>query len=315
MTVRFVDGVEEEFDEVVCTFPLGVLKRAKGMFRPELPERMREAIGNIGYGALEKVYVRFERAWWLEDERQKTPELKNGNKSAEMKDDGNVMEDGKGAQYPWISDFVNPEYHTDLKAKESKTWNMGVVSLAHLPGDACQPTLLFYMHGDCGKNLTGMLEGLERGSEEYVEVIKGFAEPYYSKIEGWDAEKEDCQIRDCYATGWQRDRFAGYGGYSCFEVGLEKGDEDIECMRDGGGLSSRGKGLWFAGEHTAPFAAMGTTTGAYWSGERVARGIGQMYGLDIPVDEFSFEEGMKEVRKKNGSGEKEKSEIASNGMS
>ena len=86
-------------------------------------------------------------------------------------------------------------------------------------------------------------------------------------------------------------------------------------MRDGGGLSSGGKGLWFAGEHTAPFAAMGTTTGAYWSGERVARGIGHMYGLDIPVDEFGFEECMKEVREKDESGEKEKSEIASNGMS
>ena len=30
------------------------------------------------------------------------------------------------------------------------------------------------------------------------------------------------------------------------------------------------KGVWIAGEHTAPFVALGTATGAYWSGEKVA---------------------------------------------
>lgn len=35
--------------------------------------------------------------------------------------------------------------------------------------------------------------------------------------------------------------------------------------------------MWFAGEHTAPFIALGTTTGAYWSGEGVARRIVRAY--------------------------------------
>lgn len=39
------------------------------------------------------------------------------------------------------------------------------------------------------------------------------------------------------------------------------------------------KGLWFAGEHTAAFAALGTSTGAYWSGEAVGRRIAQKFGL------------------------------------
>lgn len=30
------------------------------------------------------------------------------------------------------------------------------------------------------------------------------------------------------------------------------------------------RGVWFAGEHTAPFVGLGTTSGAYWSGEAVA---------------------------------------------
>ena len=39
------------------------------------------------------------------------------------------------------------------------------------------------------------------------------------------------------------------------------------------------RGIWFAGEATAPFAALGTVTSAYWSGEAVGRKIVDMYGL------------------------------------
>lgn len=37
-------------------------------------------------------------------------------------------------------------------------------------------------------------------------------------------------------------------------------DKDIEALRKG----CPERGVWFAGEHTAPFVALGTTTGAYW---------------------------------------------------
>jgi hypothetical protein len=47
-------------------------------------------------------------------------------------------------------------------------------------------------------------------------------------------------------------------------------------MRDGDGMSDRG--VWFAGEHTAPFVALGTVTGAWWSGEGVAGRIAAAYG-------------------------------------
>lgn len=36
--------------------------------------------------------------------------------------------------------------------------------------------------------------------------------------------------------------------------------------------------VWLAGEHTAPFVALGTVTGAYWAGEGVARRIIGLYG-------------------------------------
>jgi len=48
-------GETMHFDEVVCTAPLGWLKRHPDVFDPPLPSHVREAVDNIGYGCLEKV--------------------------------------------------------------------------------------------------------------------------------------------------------------------------------------------------------------------------------------------------------------------
>ena len=71
------------------------------------------------------------------------------------------------------------------------------------------------------------------------------------------------------------DELAGYGSYSNFQVGLERGDQDIEVMRKG--IPERG--VWLAGEHTAPFVALGTVTGAWWAGEGVGRRICKLWNL------------------------------------
>jgi hypothetical protein len=52
------------------------------------------------------------------------------------------------------------------------------------------------------------------------------------------------------------------------------------------------RAVWIAGEHTAPFVALGTVTGAWWSGEGVARRIVGAYGL-------------KDLEGKDGAGGKE----------
>lgn len=61
-----------------------------------------------------------------------------------------------------------------------------------------------------------------------------------------------------------------------FQTGLERGGEDVEVMRRG--LPERG--VWLAGEHTAPFVALGTVTGAWWAGEGVARRVVRAYGME-----------------------------------
>lgn len=91
------------------------------------------------------------------------------------------------------------------------------------------------------------------------------------------------------ATQWQKDVFAGNGSYCNFQVGIGEADVDVEVLRSGDGIGPV-RGLWFAGEHTAPFVALGTTTGAFWSGERVARlvcrgvGIGEVGGMRVKDD-------------------------------
>ena len=48
-------GQHYVFDEVVVTSPLGWLQKNLRVFEPPLPSRLAKAIGNIGYGCLEKV--------------------------------------------------------------------------------------------------------------------------------------------------------------------------------------------------------------------------------------------------------------------
>ena len=66
-SLRFRDGGEEEFDLVIVTLPLGVLKRDAVAFDPPLPAEKRAAIDRFGMGLLDKVYLLFDRAFWDRD--------------------------------------------------------------------------------------------------------------------------------------------------------------------------------------------------------------------------------------------------------
>lgn len=248
------DGRAQEFDHVVVTCPLGWLKQQyESVFTPALPARLSQAIDNINYGRLEKLYVTFPQPFWLGPS-------------------------GDTSSYPIFTHFQDPEY-VDHPADEA--WNQSVVSLAHLPSPHAHPTLLFYMYGPCATNLVRQIKDHPVHTERYREILDAFAQPFYSRLPHYSDDDPACRPSSFLITQWQNDKFAGHGSYSNFQVGLQRGDEDIEVMRDAGGLT--GRGLWFAGEHTAPFIAIGTTTGAYWSGEAVARRICTTH--DIHVDE------------------------------
>jgi monoamine oxidase len=261
VTVTTSSGQKHTFDEVVVTCPLGWLKQHhESAFTPRLPRRLTSAISNINYGRLEKLYVTFPRAFWLSN-------------------------DGDPSSYPIFTHFHDPAY---VPHPADEAWNQSVVSLAHLPAPTAHPTLLFYMYGACGARLVSSTADLPPHSAEYNSTLDDFARPFYSRLPNYTPSNPSCTPASFVMTQWQADRLAGNGSYCNFQVGLERGDEDIECMRDAGGLT--GRGLWLAGEHTAPFIALGTTTGAWWSGEAVARRLCGKYGVEVPAEKWEQEQ-------------------------
>ena len=150
-----------------------------------------------------------------------------------------------------------------------------MVELASLPPSTAHPTLLFYIYGDQSHHITSTLQTLGT-KEKRDEFLYSFFKPYYSRLPHFNEAAFECQPTGCLASSWLHDDLAGNGSYSNFQTGLREGDKDIRIMREG--VAS--EGIWLAGEHTAPFVALGTVTGAYWSGELVGRRIAEAYGLD-----------------------------------
>lgn len=57
-------------DAVILTTSLGCLQRKTVSFEPCLPPRIQAAITNLGFGNLEKLFLKFEAAWWQHQEEQ-----------------------------------------------------------------------------------------------------------------------------------------------------------------------------------------------------------------------------------------------------
>lgn len=260
--VKTASGTEYTFDEVVVTCPLGWLKQNKSAFSPAIPLRLSKAIDNISYGRLEKVYVTFPTAFW--------------HKLSESKPTSNGSSiSSTTAQFPPpFSLFQSPSY-VDHPAEIP--WNQECVSLADLPSDCAHPTLLFYLYGTCAAHVIPQLKLLDPASDAYYEKLNVLLKPYFSKLAHYDEASSSCKPTAFLATQWQNDPWAGNGSYCNFQVGLENGGQDISTMRAGMGIE---RGVWFAGEHTAPYVALGTTTGAYWSGELIAGKISHFYGME-----------------------------------
>ncbi|MEM7169727.1 MAG: NAD(P)/FAD-dependent oxidoreductase [Pseudomonadota bacterium] len=55
---------DQEADYVICTVPLGVLKRGALKFDPPLPQRLQSAIDEIGFGSVTKIALKFDAPFW-----------------------------------------------------------------------------------------------------------------------------------------------------------------------------------------------------------------------------------------------------------
>lgn len=267
--VKTTDNQFYEFDELVLTTPLGWLKQNLQAFHPPLPPRLTTAIQSIGYGCLEKVYMSFPKAFWLE------PDAANNNNRTV-----------KG-----FCQWLSPSYASSTNPSR---WTNEIVELGSADPSVAHPTLLFYIYGAESEYVTSKVRSLSSSSSSGADkngsgtssdqneaaqqqFLYDFFKPYYSLLPSYNPADPNCQPSGYLATDWLHDDLAGNGSYCNFQVGLQEGDKDILAMRHG----VPEEGVWMAGEHTATFVALGTVTGAYWSGEDVARRIAEGYGRSV----------------------------------
>ncbi|XP_026479214.1 spermine oxidase-like [Ctenocephalides felis] len=67
VTIKCKDNSCYEADHVIVTVPLGVLKNSSSLFKPDLPQYKMKCIENLGFGIVDKIFLRFESKWWLPD--------------------------------------------------------------------------------------------------------------------------------------------------------------------------------------------------------------------------------------------------------
>jgi hypothetical protein len=277
VTVEIEGRQSMTFDEVIMTAPLGWLKRNLGAFVPALPERLTEAVGSLGYGHLDKVYITFPTAFWngpATNDSTSPPasrDLSKPNVTATTAPLHQATHSSVNPDhYPGFTHWTHPTYASETNPE---SWDQEAVNLAALPEGTAHPTLLFYTFGPTSLHIANLLS--TNPPENHNTLLTSFFAPYYSKLPNYKPNHADCVPKAILATAWANDELAGYGSYCNFQIGLEKGDEDVETLRKG--MPERG--VWLAGEHCAPFVALGTVTGAYWSGEGVAKRVLQAYRL------------------------------------
>ena len=251
-----------KFDEVIITVPLGCLKMGSLEFAPELPSSISHAVTGASYGRLEKAFITFPKPFW---ERSST---------ATSKDEDTML-----MTEPAFTHFLRPTYVPE----EQKSWTVNMMALSSTPifGTYAQPVLLFDLWGASAAHVTSAIANLSPASEQYHKAIDTLFKPFYSRLPGYRENHPDCTPLAVLASNWQNDEFAGKGSYTNFKTHQDGRQVDSDPIIDDGvramrtGLPERG--IWFAGEHTAPFVALGTTTGAYWSGEAAATRIIEAY--------------------------------------
>ena len=253
VALKTADGEAAAFDAAIVTVPLGSLKNANSLFEPPLPTPLAAAIRHISYGRLEKAYLTFPRAFW---NQAGSPD--------------------PSAALPIFTSFLHPQYAPLNPSGRI----VQCCALSAFPGGP--PTLLFYVHGPLSAALGAHLVPHDPASapEAHRAAVADFFRPYYARLPGYDAADFACEPTAVLATAWHRDPLAGYGSYSCFLTpepgsGGGSGGDEVQLDRD---IATMRKGMperavWLAGEHTAPFVALGTVTGALWSGERVAERV------------------------------------------
>lgn len=169
--IKTADNQIYEFDELILTTPLGWLKQNLNAFHPPLPPRLTTAIQSIGYGCLEKVYISFPKAFWLEP----------GSSSSNTNINDRVV---KG-----FCQWLSPSYASSTNPNR---WTNEIVELGSIDPSVAHPTLLFYIYGAESEYVTSKVRSLSSGtdkndSREAETFLYEFFRPYYSLLPSYSS--------------------------------------------------------------------------------------------------------------------------------
>ena len=174
------------------------------------------------------MYVTFPTAFWQQQDKE----------SANPQDTTSSL--------PGFTLFAAPSYAPDTNPHR---WPQHAVNLAALPHPHAQPTLQFFVFGDCarhiaalvseksvpaeastgshastdtGTNTTPKTEETSQTNDHATKALIEFFQPYFSRLPNYDPDSPSCRPTAALATAWAADEYAGYGSYTNWTVGCER---------------------------------------------------------------------------------------------
>lgn len=194
--IKTKDCEQFYFDHVILTMPLGWLKKnAATCIRP-LDPLLAESIHNTSFGRLEKILVRFPRAFW---------------------------DDGRAEPLSFIQWLPQ-----NSAVSDHPSWKLEAISLAAFEAPKSAPILMFYIFGDCSTYVCQHTR--DKSEEQKQEWLKDFVMPYVRRIPGFDPAS--CEPTHLINSAWCSDELS-LGSYTTFNTGCGNGIENIETMRRG----------------------------------------------------------------------------------
>ncbi|GAO51125.1 amine oxidase [Saitoella complicata NRRL Y-17804] len=147
VTITTMEGTKEAFDAVIIAVPLGVLKKQMITITPSLPTRLQQAIDSLGFGVLEKIFLKFDSAWWLPKDKEK-------------------------ANPPSFHAFL-PDPSKPLEPPNVLTL---MLSLASLPTGTDIPALAFYIAADQAHYVSSLSDSdLDAWIHSYLRLLPNYS--------------------------------------------------------------------------------------------------------------------------------------------
>lgn len=241
--------------EVVCTFPLGVLKDhlKDALLIPELPADKQEAINSIGFGTLDKIFAVYSTPWWNDEPYRSTLQMGHVRAEAQQEDNMPDLFLGFTSELSGISVGRDGDVSPDA-------YRLPILNLHSLTG---QPVLGAFVSCKMASTVEGMKD----------EDISGLFHRTLTQWFGIEPPKADA----VHITRWAQDPYSK-GAYSHMVTGLSEPEHRESLQKPV--VNEFGGVLRFAGEHCSrDYFAM--VHGALLDGWRVADALLQQSEMKL----------------------------------